>query len=449
MRIRVNLFQQFVTLPFKDLRNPLKRKNLFLLIVLCFFTITNAFAQNWKATGALAGAGSATYLIGATHVGENIYVLSMERNIALSTDQGKTWLKPAVTKPNGNFAGIIGIKDRLYASMQLSTYNFELYYSMNHGATWTIDTVGLPKNITQTGKSAMIMKYMGKDYVLAHNYAKAVYKKVGDASWKSTYIDNIIVDIAATSDKWFAIGQTRIHQSTDNGATWTVINTNGLPANFQASLICTNGSRIFISNDPATGGADIYFSDDGGINWTLTNSSGKFTFSNPWVQTMYAVNDYLFASIKPANIQDSPPFIVSSTEQPNFSVGDVSGLPTGRTTSHLPFFFHIGDKLFTMFWDLYSSEPGFSNSTTAAQINLMENESISVYPNPASYSIQLNTNNAEMEGFEIFNMRGQKIFRQVGSEQNPIDVSGWNDGIYLVKTTSKKGITSHTKFIKH
>jgi len=102
-----------------------------------------------------------------------------------------------------------------------------------------------------------------------------------------------------------------------------------------------------------------------------------------------------------------------------------------------------------MMWDLFSSEPGFNNSTTTAQINLTDYESISVYPNPATNSIQLKTNNTEIEEVEIYNMRGEKIFRQTGPELPPIAISGWIKGMYLVNTTTRNGKTNQTKFIKN
>ncbi len=420
-------------------------------MLLCIIAVSGLFAQYWQSTGALAGAGSSTYLTGATHVGETIFVVSMEQGLAYSTDQGQTWTKQTAARPSGTIAAITGTKDRLYASFKVNTYDFELYYSMDNGATWTIDTIGLPKNLTQTGKSGMILKYMGNDYILAHNYSKAVYKKLGDPGWKSTFIDNIIVDVSATSDKWLAIGQAKMLQSTNHGESWTTLGTGGLPDNFQGNLICSNGSRIYVSNPPADGAEDIYFSDDGGSNWTLTNSSGKLSFSNPWVQSMYAVDDYLFAAIKPANFQDAPPFLISSTAQPDFSVGDVSGLPTGKTNTNLPFFFHVGNKLFTMFWDLYSSEPGFTGETSTAAINVNKDNShvISVYPNPAAQTIKLQTNNIEVLGIEIYSLTGQKVFHQNSLLNNSIDVSVWSKGVYLLNITSKSGNNYRTSFIKN
>ena len=369
------------------------RTNFTLSLIFCLLLAPNLFAQYWKATGALSATGSSMYLIGATHVEDTIYVLSAEQNIAYSTDQGVTWTKQTIDKPNGNFVSITGIKDRLYASTKINTYDFELYYSMDKGASWQIDTIGLPPSLTNTGKSGMILRYMGNDYVLAYNYSKAVLKKLGETNWKPTSIDNVIVDITASDNKWLAIGQGKMLESTDNGTSWTSINTNGLPANFQGSLITTNGSRIFVSNDPASGGQTIYYSDDGGSNWTVTNSAGKFSYDNPWVKSIHAVGDYVFAAISPkfADFESAPPFIVSSTQEPDFSVGDVSGLPTGKTNTSLPFFFHVGTKLFTMFWDLYSSEPGFSNEVKTAikQTIGQKQDDFSFFPNPVTSEIHI------------------------------------------------------------
>lgn len=420
--------------------------------LISFITLSTVMAQYWKSTGALAGSGSSTYLVGETHVGETIFVVSMENSLAYSTDNGKTWTKQTAAKPNGTYAALTGVSDRLYASMKINTYDFELFYSTNNGASWTIDTIGLPLSLTRTGKSGMILKDMGDGYVLAHNYSKAAYKKVGDANWKSTNIDFVIVDIAATSDRWLAIGQGKILQSTDNGGSWTAISASGLPAGFQGSLICSNGSRIFISNPAASGAQDIYFSDDGGSSWTLTNSAGKYTFANPWIKSLYAVDDYVFASVQPefGKIQNPPPFIISSSAQPNFSVGDVSGLPTGRTNTNLPFFFHAGNKLFTMFWDLYSSEPGFTAGTpTAAQIDIKNEPSLLVYPNPASGEIHINVNNMDVTSVSFFDMTGREVLQITNTQRNSIAITDLKNGIYVVKADTNQGKSFYTRLVKN
>ncbi len=407
-------------------------------------------AQNWTSTGALDATGSSTYLIGATHTGDKIYVLSREQNIAFSDNLGESWTKPSIARPGGDFVAITGIKDRLYASLKLNTYDHNLYYSTNNGITWQIDNEGLPQSLTNTGKSAMILKYMGDDYVLAHNYLKAVYKNLNETTWQSTFIDYAIVDIAATADKWLAIGLTKILQSTDKGKTWTAINTTGLPTNFQGSLITSNGSRIFLTNAPADGGADIYYSDDSGLSWTKANAAGKFTHENPWLKSIYAIEDYVFASVNPkfGDIQNAPPFIVSQTQQPDFSVGNVTGLPTGQTNTNLPFFFHVKNKLFTMFWDLYSTEPGFSGIPTGTGLLAENMGELTIYPNPASHFIRFKGNLSNQAEVSIYDIRGQLVKQKLLSNDKSVNISELEGGMYFVTVQAENNKKHFTKIIK-
>jgi hypothetical protein len=292
---------------------------------------------------------------------------------------------------------------------------------------------------------------MENDYILAHNYTAAVYKKVDETKWKSTTIDHTIVDIAATKDKWLAVGPEKLLQSTNNGGTWTQISTTGLPANFQGSKITTNGKRIYLSNAPKDGAQDIYFSDDGGSSWTLTNSAGKFTHTNPWVQNLYAVEDYVFAAIMPISFTVPPPYIYSKTQQPNFFVGDFSVFK-GLTNTNLPFFFHVKNKLFTMFGDLYSTEPGFkgeANPSTGIDFVEFEKNPVSVYPNPASQTIQILAGNQELTKIEIFSLTGKIVLQQTLPQNNLIDISQLTNGVYLIHTTTTNGQKTTAKFIKN
>lgn len=426
-------------------------KNRFNFIAIFLLFIINANAQGWKATGALAATGSPYYLTGATNVGNDVFALSYDQNLVYSSDLGVTWSAPKKTNLTGKAWYILGIENRLYISTKANTYDNELHYSTDKGLTWKLDTVGLPLNIVKSGKDAMNLIYMGNGYVLAHNYAKAFYKKVKDTKWKLSNIEGI-VDVAATKDKWLIIGGKKIMQSTNNGESWTQISTTGLPDKFQGSKICTNGTRVFISNAPATGGQDIYYSDNGGSNWTKTNSAGKYTHANPWVNKLYAVEDYVFAAIVPKNIQDAAPFLVSSTKEPDFSVGDVSGMLTGVTTTSLPFFFHVKNKLFTMMWDLFSSEPGFSGeSDPSTKIDFAEREknTISIYPNPASQTIQIKAGNTKLSKIAIISLTGKKVLEQNPESDKQINISQLNNGVYFIQATLANGQSTTSKFIKN
>ncbi len=402
------------------------------LIAFALLASPTAFAQAWSPTGA-APAINAQYLTAATHIGNTIFVVGNNQSFGLSTDKGSTWSKPTITPPPGTFAALSGVAGRLYASMKINTYDYELHYSTDNGNTWTIDTVGLPKNVVKTGKAAMNLVDMGNNYILAYNATTARYKKATAPSWTKTTIDNVIVSVTAMNGKWYAVGTGKILKSTDNGSTWNPISTSGLPANFQGNTLATNRQgRLFVSTPPADGGEDIYYSDDEGASWTVTNSAGHYTHSNPWVGAMYAVGDYVFAAISPkfGAFQDPPPFIMSSTSNPSFAVGDTTGLGSGLTTTALPFFFHIGEKLFTMMGDLYSSKPGF-----ASNVSISENKAaLAVFPNPVSNVVNISTS-TPMD-WQLFGPNGVIIEKGNTDIKNRIDFQNRMDGIYLLVLTN-------------
>lgn len=410
-------------------------KKIFTFLLILYATVSFVHAQYWKPTGALAASGSKTYLTGATNVGDKIFAVSLEQNMVYSTDYGKTWKSTPGVNSKGTYAFILGIEDRLYASMKMNAYDTELYYSTDNGATWKPDTVGLPLSPLKTGKSAMLLKYMGNGYVLAHNYLKAYYKKLTETSWKPTTIDFSIVDVGATNNKWLAIGAGKILESTNNGGSWIAIATKGLPAGFQGALIASNGTRVYVANSAALGGETIYFSDDGGINWAQTNSAGHYTYANPWIKNLYVVNQYVFAAVTPkfGNIQDAPPFLISSENQLNFKVGDVSGFPTGKTNTNLPFFFHAGKNLYTMFWDIYAAEPGFT-AGPATNSPISEKSAVNFWPNPFNNYIQLTVDN-EVD-WSVYSLNGTELKAGKSSGTHKIALDNLTSGVYILKINS-------------
>jgi photosystem II stability/assembly factor-like uncharacterized protein len=412
-----------------------------LLAFIISITTNTVIAQNWQSTGALNGTGSNQFLTAAAHIENNIYVVSSDQLFAHSEDKGKTWTTPEITKPNGTFAYLKGIKNRLYASLrQINGFDYELQYSLDNGANWQLDTIGLPKNIVNTGKSSMILEDMRNDYILAHNYTKFYYKKIEETVWKETANNFGVFDVTATSNKWIAIVAGKIVQSIDNGESWSDIATIGLPANFQGyEIVSSNTDRLFICNAPAASGQDIYFSEDGGINWTLTNSAGLYSYANPWIEEMYAVNNHVYASIKPElfKLQVAPSYIVSSAATPDFSIGDLTGIPAANTSISFPFYFHIDDELFTMYGDLYSSEM----SSNTASLNDEKLNDLKVYPNP--FQNKLNLSIKENSEWVLYAIDGKKIRSgKVTVTDAMIPTENLKSGFYFLKVKNDKGTKS-------
>lgn len=418
------------------------------LTILLFSLVNNTtHAQYWSATGAKAAAG-AGYMIAACRLGNNIYGVGNNQTFVWSTDKGVSWTAPSITAPSGSFAALYGTGNRIYASIKRTTYDYDLYYSTDNGTTWTIDSAGLPQNITKTGKASVYVVHMGNGYVMAYNSGTARYKKLGDPTWLTTNVDAIILDIAYMGNDWYAIGANKILKSTDKGGSWSAISTSGLPANFQGNKLATNRiDRMFISTPPAAGGEDIYFSNDGGSTWTLTNSAGQYSHANPWVGAMYAVDDYVFAAVSPefANFQDPPPYLMSSANQPSFSLGDTTGLGEGMTTTSLPFFFHVGDKLFTMMGDLYVSTPGFSGTMGVEENSV----SVGLYPNPARDAVSINSPFLVFPAvIKVYNSVGEVVMEKaVKTEEDKVSLELLSQGLYIIKGADSSGLSFNARLL--
>lgn len=435
----VNLFRHFFNHKF-ELSTPeiiftcatfILMKNIALTLLFCILLSANLSAQFWAPLEADNAAG-AGYLTAATHVGDHIFAIGNNQTFVHSSNKGVTWDIPTITKPSGTFAALVGTSDRLYASMKINTFDYEIYYSTDQGLNWTIDTVGLPESLTKTGKAAMTIQYMGNEYVIAWSATTFRYKKLGENTWRSANVDNVVTGYAVLKNKWVALGVQKILESLDNGASWSTISTTGLPENFQGSQIAGNfDNRLFISEAPADGGVNIYFSNDGGSSWSITNATDNFSHSNPWVNKLYAVDDYVFAAINPvfADFQSPPPFLISSTSSPSFVVGDTTGFSRGLTTTSLPFFFHIGDKLFTMMGDLHSSEPGFDgNIATSLKDN--SDTPITYYPNPTHNLLFLDF--PTPSNWRLTTSSGFEITKGFFTPGKPIDLSSIDKGVYLL-----------------
>ena len=102
-----------------------------------------------------------------------------------------------------------------------------------------------------------------------------------------------------------------------------------------------------------------------------------------------------------------------------------------------------------MFWDVYRMDIEVQNNTTTSKSVEMEDNAISVYPNPASHSIQIQSGNIQISNVEIFSLTGKKVFQQTAQHFDQVDISSWSNGIYLVKITSAQGQIYQTKFIKN
>jgi hypothetical protein len=404
---------------------------IYILTIFTFFWLSSS-AQFWNTTPALSTAGG-SYLVAAHHVKSSIYVVDNNQIFAYSKDKGVTWTRPSTTPSSNAYVSLMGVGGRLYAVKKLNTYDFTLEYTTDDGATWITDTVGLPLNNTKTGKRSLNIRDMGNDYILAFDANTAVYKKIGDASWSNTIIDPIVnVDVINHKGTWLATGAQGLKTSANNGSTWVTLNTTGLPANFLGYKLASNKrNKLYITSGPQSGGQIIYISQDEGKTWNATNSAGLYTHFGANLGAIHAVDDYVIAAISPAigDIKTPPPFIASTASTPDFEVGDSSGLIRGSTNTMLPFFFNVDNRLFTMFWHLYSSEPGFEGKETTSIIKI--NAQIAkAYPNPIADMLQIEI--SQPNNWKIINNIGAELLSGNALGNFELSLSSLKPGVYYL-----------------
>lgn len=74
---------------------------------------------------------------------------------------------------------------------------------------------------------------------------------------------------------------------------------------------------------------------------------------------------------------------------------------------------------------------------------------MTIYPNPAHYSLTLNTDEKEIQEIEVYNVLGKRllIFKNNNSFHAKINVSYLPAGMYLLKVETNEGNIT-TKFLK-
>ena len=83
----------------------------------------------------------------------------------------------------------------------------------------------------------------------------------------------------------------------------------------------------------------------------------------------------------------------------------------------------------------------FSNVLLATE-NVVKN-SISIYPNPTSNTIQISTIH-KIDQIEIVDFSGKKIFSEKGNDlKNTIDLTTYSKGIYILNVNSGGVISTH------
>jgi hypothetical protein len=94
-------------------------------------------------------------------------------------------------------------------------------------------------------------------------------------------------------------------------------------------------------------------------------------------------------------------------------------------------------------WDAYFLDDFNLSSAPLAINNILDNDNITIYPQPATntLNVEIKRNNKEINKLQLFDIKGCLLLSQsINQDNTSLDVSGFDSGIYFVKIQSDKTV---------
>ena len=176
---------------------------------------------------------------------------------------------------------------------------------------------------------------------------------------------------------------------------------------------------------------------------TLDLGSNFTTAAGPDVRVYFinqgALTDNQLKTTLIANIENIMFGLVSSsTVNQNGAKTFTVPIPQGRDiTQYNKVLFYCLN--FNKLWDFGSIEPFSNSNCTVLSTNKFENNTFSMYPNPANNSIKITIDSGfEPENLKVYNILGKLILSKNIDFKNSIDISTFSEGIYIVEISNKQ-----------
>ena len=343
-----------------------------------------------------------------------------------TTDAGANWTRSSSNSMYSNsasFCNLVYFYDENNGFSQGDPINgeFEMYYTTDAGATWTpIPGANIDDPISGEYGYTSGIAFTPNSSTVWFTTNKGRLFRSTDQGHTWTAFQTPLTDFGSSSDKgsvtfkddnegWIARGNGKLYHSTDGGATWTEMTPNydwsGQFFGRNISFIPGTANTLIVTEDDSrlsTYGAAISY--DGGQNW-------------------YKMIYY------------------------NFNGGPWEVLRTNSSIQHLAVGFR--DINFGLSGGFsHKNDPADPNSADTQGVFKYNNDAIpgqsvadesiaglSVYPNPASSFVTVNTDGATLKNIVVYDISGKEVinFNNLSVNNMTINTSDLEKGIYLMK----------------
>ncbi len=185
-------------------------------------------------------------------------------DVFCSQDFGLSWIGTTLPIQNTYVSALAVVGTTLIAGVNGGTWRNALFRSTDDGTTWLEPAL--------TGRFVSSFVRSGVNIFAGCDSGRILISTNNGIDWTqpgriNTNAFTLCLAVSGTNlfagTLWSPDG---VYRSTDNGVTWTTVNT-GLPQNFRIRAIAVNEQNIFLGNE---GG--IYRSTDQGNEWTQINT---------------------------------------------------------------------------------------------------------------------------------------------------------------------------------
>lgn len=389
----------------------------------------------------------------------NLYAAVFDNGLLKLNETSNTWeIVQTSLPPSSNAAYITRLASSgnyLYAFVNDQTCaSTTIYKSTDNGATFVTDTSGHPRYGSFPAQCEGYPADVANVYVLNGKLITVVNggflsKNPEDPTWvKETDANVKSAELFGENNKtWYAWSDNnKLHNSTDNGQTWTTPTNTGLPALFLAKVMNVNptSGRIYIAGSSnSTGEYRMMYSDNEGTSWDSLPIHQ--ILEKDWIGQQQKVNgmisngdDLTLMLVNDAN--NSHPDVIKSTDGgQTFTIDTVGLQPNAFGTVLVKKMLYFKGKLYFApnYFDIYTQGEG---TATGIKDNLKIQ--VSLYPNPTNglFTVDLNHN----ETLQLLDNNGKVLLVQTN---NTIDISNHPNAMYFVQIISNNNIQT-LKLIK-
>jgi len=187
------------------------------------------------------------------------------------------------------------------STIYASTFH-SVFYSTDGGANWIEMANGLPSDPNIESIACNESTVLVQTKITIDTYAKFDLLKWNGSSWQNvighdTPFAEPIRTIIYSGTDWYAKTYGKLIKSTDDGETWTEINSIIFPGDLpdNGHFLAYRNGKMYLGAEMGIVNRPVHVSTDDGLNWSsIDNLQGSYIYQNS--NAIYVVGDSIFKS---------------------------------------------------------------------------------------------------------------------------------------------------------